>query len=191
MGKCENISLLKGHKNAILQLCWHKGGDILLTASADLTAAAWDVNVGTRIKQIREHKSFVNCIDVSRRGMPLILTGSDDGSSKIFDLRQRASLATFDCTYQVTACAFNDEALTVYTAGIDNDIKIWDVRQRKQIGKFIGHDDTITHLSLSPDGYYLLSNSMDMRIHCWDIHPHITNINQRLIKTFIGATNDL
>jgi len=186
---CENICLLKGHKNAVLQLCWHRSGDLLFSASTDHTAAVWDPNVGARIKQVKEHRSFVNSVAVSRRGPPIMITGSDDGSSKLFDLRKKASLATFDCMYQVTAVAFSDDALTVYTGGIDNDIKIWDVRQRKQIGVFEGHDDTITHLSLSPDGYNLLSNAMDMRIHCWDLRPNPINKNTRLLKTFTGATH--
>jgi len=187
--KCKNISLFRGHKNAVLQLCWHRNGDILLTASTDLTAAVWDVNMETRIKQVREHKSYVNSVDISRRGQSLMVTGSDDGSSKIFDLRQRSSLATFDCTYQVTACCFSDDSLTVYTGGIDNDIKIWDIRQRKQISKLEGHNGTITHLSLSPDGYNLLSNSMDMQINCWDVRPYVNDERNRLIKTFTGSTH--
>jgi len=188
-GQCQNKCLLKGHKNAVLQVCWHRGGDMLLSASTDETAAVWDCNVGARIKQIKEHKSFVNAIAVSRRGTPIIVTGADDGSAKLFDLRQRASLVTFDCTYQCTAVALSDDAMTVYTGGIDNDIKIWDIRTRKQRGVFTGHDDTITHLSLSPDGYSLLSNAMDMRIHCWDIRPKAINPNTRLMKTFEGATH--
>ena len=53
-----------------------------------------------------------------------MVTGSDDGSAKLYDLRKKTSLATFDCMYQVTAVAFSDDALTVYTGGIDNDIKV-------------------------------------------------------------------
>jgi len=187
--ECENTCLLKGHKNAVLQVVWHRGGDMLFSASTDHTAAVWDCNVGARIKQVKEHKSFVNSVAVSRRGNPIMVTGADDGSAKMFDLRQRASLATFDCTYQVTAVAYSDDAMTVYTGGIDNDIKVWDVRQRKQISVFAAHDNTITHLSLSPDGFNLLSNGMDMRIHCWDLRPHQINPRTRLLKTFQGATH--
>eukprot|EP00494_Astrolonche_serrata_P024705 UN24965 len=188
-GECKNTCLLKGHKNAVLQLAWHRGGEMLLSACTDHTVGVWDAKIGARRKQIKEHKSFVNAVEVSRRGFPVICTGSDDGSSKLFDPRQRASITTFDTNYQCTAVAFSDDALQVFTGGIDNDIKIWDVRQRKQIGVFEGHDDTITHLSLSPDGFHLLSNSMDMRIHCWDIRPHVKNPKQRLVKTFVGATH--
>jgi len=190
---CENTALLKGHKNAVLQLCWHRGGEILASASVDHTAAVWDAEAGARIKQIKEHTSFVNSVSLTRRGFPQLLTGSDDGSAKLFDLRAKKSIATFDCMYQCTAVSWSDDGQTVYTGGIDNDIKIWDVRQRKQIGTFEAHDDTITHLSLSPDGFHLLSNAMDMRIHCWDLRPYVSDEKQkpnaRLVKTFMGATH--
>ena len=34
-----------------------------------------------------------------------------------------------------------------------------------------GHKETITGLSLSPDGNYLLSNSMDNTVRIWDVKP--------------------
>lgn len=34
-----------------------------------------------------------------------------------------------------------------------------------------GHSDTITGLSLSPDGHLLLSNAMDSTLRCWDVRP--------------------
>ena len=37
----------------------------------------------------------------------------------------------------------------------------------------MGHTDTITGLSLSPDGSFLLSNSMDQTIRMWDIRLNL------------------
>jgi len=34
-----------------------------------------------------------------------------------------------------------------------------------------GHTDTITGLSLSPDGNHLLSNAMDSQLRVWDVRP--------------------
>jgi len=51
----------------------------------------------------------------------------------------------------------------------------------------IDHQDTVTGLSLSPDGSYLLSNSMDCSLRIWDIRPYAT---QRNIKTFTGLEHN-
>ena len=39
--------------------------------------------------------------------------------------------------------------------------QVWDLRQNEMAYKMTGHADSITGLRLSPDGSYLLSNSMD------------------------------
>ena len=52
----------------------------------------------------------------------------------------------------------------------------------------IGHTDTITGLALSNDGNYLLSNSMDQTIRCWDVRPFVQG--SRCIKTFSGISHN-
>ena len=50
-----------------------------------------------------------------------------------------------------------------------------------------GHTDTITGISLSDDGSYLLSNSIDQTIRCWDVRPYFSSANNtRCVKIFQG-----
>lgn len=169
-GDCENHTQLKGHKNSILQLQWSGGSDLLFSASADFTAAIWNVEYGVRVKKIKEHSSFVNSIYATTRGQQYLATASDDGSANIFDIRMRAPLRRFDTTYQVTACALSNGATKLYTGGIENEIKMFDARKfAKPIMNLKFHSDTITSLSLSKDERFLLSNAMDKNICIWDI----------------------
>lgn len=68
---------------------------------------------------------------------------------------------SFDSGVQVLAVAFNENADQVITGGIDNDIKVWDIRKNALLYKMKGHTDCPTGLSLSPDGSYVASNAMD------------------------------
>ena len=72
----------------------------------------------------------------------------------------------------------------IYSGGIDNLIRRFDVRKgNTEVPDMIleGHLDTITGLSLSPDGHHLLSNSMDSNLRCWDIRPFVHgNDNSRV-----------
>src|SRR6185437_10753793 len=82
-------------------------------------------------------------------------------AQQLWDIRTRHSTGTLQHKFAVTAVSFNDAADQVLTGGIDNVIKVWDLRRNEQVLSLEGHDDTVTGVSLSPDGSYLLSNSMD------------------------------
>ncbi len=40
-------------------------------------------------------------------------------------------------------------------------VQVWDMRRNEVVYTLPGHADTVTGLSISPNGDYLLSNSMD------------------------------
>eukprot|EP00270_Netrium_digitus_P011957 TRINITY_DN3833_c0_g1_i1.p1 TRINITY_DN3833_c0_g1~~TRINITY_DN3833_c0_g1_i1.p1 ORF type:complete len:364 (-),score=72.05 TRINITY_DN3833_c0_g1_i1:151-1242(-) len=187
--ECQNFLVLKGHKNAVLELHWSTDGQHIYSASPDQTVRAWDANTGKQIKRMAEHSSFVNSCCPARRGPPLIISGSDDGTSKLWDLRQRAAVHTFPDKYQVTAVAFSDAADKVYTGGIDNLIKVWDVRKGEVVMRMAGHMDTVTGMRLSPDGSYLLTNAMDSTLRIWDLRPYAPQ--NRCVKIFAGHQHSL
>lgn len=56
---------------------------MLFTCAVDKTGAVWDCEVGERVKKLKGHTSFVNSICPARRGLSLLVTGSDDGNIKV------------------------------------------------------------------------------------------------------------
>ena len=61
----------------------------------------------------------------------------------------------------MTSVAFCDNTQQITSGGLDNDIKIWDLRKNELLGMLNGHTDTVTGLAVSVDNSYLLSNGMD------------------------------
>jgi Prp8 binding protein len=49
-----------------------------------------------------------------------------------------------------------------------------------------GHSDTVTGISLSPDGSHLLSNSMDNTLRVWDMRPYAPA--NRCVRMMTGMT---
>ncbi|KAJ6663861.1 hypothetical protein lerEdw1_009941 [Lerista edwardsae] len=206
-GDCDNYATLKGHSGAVMELHYNTDGSfqhciravfsssMLFSASTDKTVAVWDSETGERVKRLKGHTSFVNSCYPARRGPQLVCTGSDDGTVKLWDIRKKAAVQTFQNTYQVLAVTFNDTSDQIISGGIDNDIKVsglslgtrtcarncvrvdlnqdllnlctcvylkvWDLRQNKLTYTMRGHADSVTGLSLSSEGSYLLSNAMD------------------------------
>eukprot|EP01112_Ceratiomyxa_fruticulosa_P017786 TRINITY_DN5605_c0_g1_i1.p1 TRINITY_DN5605_c0_g1~~TRINITY_DN5605_c0_g1_i1.p1 ORF type:complete len:343 (-),score=65.81 TRINITY_DN5605_c0_g1_i1:14-1042(-) len=183
-GDCLNYLVLPGHQGSILEVSWSGDGTKIASASADKTVAFWDVEHGERIKKCKEHNSFVNSCDVSKRGSPMIVSGSDDTSCRVWDPRVKASVHVLSHRFPVTAVAFSDAGELVFTGGIDNQIRVWDLRRGDIIYTLFGHEDTITGLRLSPDGSYILSNSMDNTARIFDIRPYAPA--ERQLKVFTG-----
>ncbi|KAK6914476.1 WD40 repeat [Dillenia turbinata] len=183
-GECKNFMVLKGHKNAVLDLRWTTDGSQIISASPDKTVRAWDVESGKQIKKMAEHSSFVNSCCPSRRGPPLVVSGSDDGTAKLWDMRQRGAIQTYPDKYQITAVAFSDASDKIFTGGIDNDVKVWDLRRNEVTMTLQGHQDMITGMQLSPDGSYLLTNGMDCKLCIWDMRPYAPQ--NRCVKILEG-----
>ncbi|KAK9830919.1 hypothetical protein WJX81_004972 [Elliptochloris bilobata] len=183
-GECENYMMLQGHKGAVLELHWTTDGERIASASPDKSVRVWDAATGAQVKKMAEHDNFVNSCCPLKRGPPLLVSGSDDATAKLWDLRAKRSVATFDERFQVVAVAFASAGDQVYVAGVENVIKVWDLRKAEVAMTMKGHAHTVTGLRVSPDGTHLLSNAMDNTLRMWDMRPFAPA--NRCTKVFTG-----
>ena len=51
---------------------------------------------------------------------------------------------SFDSSFQVLAVSFNETADQIISGGVDNDLKIWDIRKNGLLYKLKGHTDSPT-----------------------------------------------
>lgn len=115
------------------------------------------------------------------------MSGSDDGFIGIWDPRAKAAMDFLEVEEQfpVTAVCVGEAGSELYSGGIDNVIRVWDLRMRKVAHVLEGHADTVTSLALSPDSQSLLSFSHDGTARTWDVRPFAPE--ERLVRTFDGA----
>lgn len=185
--ECENYMHLKGHRNAVLEVQYFSSGERLVSCSADKTVRVWDVEVGVQVKKLAEHTGIVNCCCPLRRGPNLFVSGGDDSTVKVWDMRVKKSVQTLNDKFQILGCAFADAGDQVYSGGINNAVTVWDLRQGEISFTMSGHTDTITGMRLSPDGFFLLTNSMDNTLRVWDVRPYAED--NRCVKVFAGHTH--
>jgi Prp8 binding protein len=77
------------------------------------------------------------------------------------DPRQRRAATTVAHAFPLTALTFGPTGATIVAGGVDNIIRVYDLRKEGETSlELRGHDDTITGLSLAPNGGDLLSNCM-------------------------------
>lgn len=103
----------------------------------------------------------------------------------MWDTRTRDYVESIQTNFPVTAIALSEAGNELYTGGIDNDIKVWDIRRKAVAYSLLGHTDTITSLQISPDNTTLLSNAHDSTVRTWDIQPYAPANRHK--KTYDGA----
>ena len=187
--RVQSLGFCKGHKNSILDLKWDHEIDSatnqpprLHSCSADKTLTSWDTVDFSRIRTFKGHQDVVNSLDVSYKGgndtntslatglaCDMLASGSNDGTVKLWDFRERRFSASFIVNYQVTAVAFSKSNDLVFFGGVDNTIRGLNLKKRQIEYTLVGHMDTVTGLALSPCGSKLLSNAMDYTVRIWDI----------------------
>jgi len=188
-GECKNYNVLSGHKNAVLELKWMSSNSQLVSCSADKTVQLWDAHRGVRVRKFTEHSAIVNACSVAKDTSSLFASASDDCTAILWDARSKRPAASMYHEYQVTCVCASKDGMFIYTGGIDNIIRRWDLRNgepEKEDLCLAGHADTVTGLSLSPDGDHLLSNSMDASLRCWDVRPFASNEANRCEKMYHG-----
>ncbi|VDN23008.1 unnamed protein product [Cylicostephanus goldi] len=103
---------------------------------------------------------------------------------QVHDVRIKDAVKTYENRFQQLAVTFNDTSDEIFAGSIDGDIYCWDMRRDDISYVLQGHKDIITGLALSPNGNYVLSNSMDCSAKMWDIRPFAPQ--ERCLKSFYG-----
>lgn len=183
---CKNHMMLQGHKNAILELHWMEDGESLLSCSSDHTVCVWDVQTGNLVRKM-DYKTIVNSCCALQTRPSLTVSGGDDGCAMVWDFRVKDYVTVALNSYPITAVTFALTSNDIYTGGLDNIIKVWNLRSGealKECEMLFGHGDTVTGLRFSPNGSYLLSNSMDNSLGIWDLQTFL--IRRRCVKVLTG-----
>ena len=187
---CSNIGVNDEAKNAVLQATFSGDCEKIFAASADDCLHAIDIGCMVRFKRFKGHSDIVTSVDASRTGLDMVLTGSNDASVRVWDLRHKKSVITLQDKFSILSVVFTRQNHSqCFSAGIDNLIKKWDLRKpEKPLIVLRGHTDSVTSLQLNPDGTQILSNSMDNTVRSWNVKPFCPSEN-RCLKVYSGHSH--
>ena len=127
------------------------------------------------------HTSWVESVVFSPDGK-MVLTGSQDGTAKLWDLSGRELQTFAGHDGQVHSVAFSPDGEQVLTGSWDRTAKLWDL-SGEELQAFIGHTDAVSSVAFSPDGKQVLTGSWDNTAKLWDRASGDT------LRTFVGHTD--
>lgn len=64
------------------------------------------------------------------------------------------------------------------SGSLDKTLKMWDVREGKEVHTFKGHEGSVNSADFSPDGNWIASGGSDGKILIWDIRT------ETILQTF-------
>lgn len=177
LSSAQVVSILRGHSKKVTSVVYHPADELVFTGSPDATVRVWGVEQGQCASVIRAHKGAVTGLSVHATG-DYLLSSSADGQWAFSDLRHgrvlvRISALDKSGTQQSLTCAqFHPDGLILGTGTGDGEVKIWDVKERRNVANFghgAGANQPVTAIAFSENGYYLATGGADGQVKLWDL----------------------
>jgi WD40 repeat protein len=161
--------LLNEHKDTVNFAAFSPNGSQVVTASDDGTFKIWDAHSFKVVRNFPAQDDLIHSAVFSPDGT-LVLTASTD-IVKAWNAKTRVEAFHLPHHTEVWFAEFNRDGSNVVTAGADNLVRIWDVKNQKEPKVTLtGHTDLVYFASFSPDGLRVVSASADKTVRIWNCH---------------------
>ncbi|XP_066938381.1 autophagy-related protein 16 [Macrobrachium rosenbergii] len=167
----EAKGMLTGSNAGVTAIDFDAEESLILGASNDFASRVWTV-VDHRLRHtLTGHSGKVMAAKFLSESSRVV-TGSHDRTLKIWDLRSRACIRTIFAGSSCNDLVPSDSAATTIISGhFDKKIRFWDTRTEQSASE-VSLQGKITSLSLSRDGFYLLSCVRDDSLKILDLRKN-------------------
>ncbi|XP_020287866.1 WD repeat-containing protein 24 [Pseudomyrmex gracilis] len=157
-------------------VAWNLNDDhILATAATNGAVVVWNLNKQSRSKQEHvfvDHKRTVNKVSFHMTEPTWLISGSQDGTMKCFDLKIKEAIRTFySNTESVRDVQFCPQQPHTFAAVSENGhVQQWDLRKPdRYFQHFTAHSGPIFACDWHPEAPWLATASRDKTIKVWDL----------------------
>ncbi|KAE8744591.1 hypothetical protein FOCC_FOCC008720 [Frankliniella occidentalis] len=148
----------------------------LATAATNGAVVLWNLGKPSRSKQqhvFMDHKRTVNKVSFHPTEAHWLISGSQDGTMKCFDIRMREATRTFmSNTESIRDVQFSPHnSLTAFAAVSENgNVQLWDVRRPdKCTHQYTAHSGPVFACDWHPECNWLATASRDKTIKVWEL----------------------
>jgi WD40 repeat protein len=163
------LRTLAGHTDWVNAVAMAPDGRRAVSASADMTLKAWDLEIGAAILTLAGHAETVNGVAVVPDGRRAV-SASSDRTLKVWDLETGAALLTLaGHDGPIRAVAMAPDGRRAVSASADKTLKVWDLETGSAVLTLTGHTDWVNAVAVTPDGRRAVSASADKTLKVWDL----------------------
>ncbi|MEQ8167784.1 MAG: WD40 repeat domain-containing protein [Candidatus Eremiobacterota bacterium] len=142
----------------------HFTGNNIISLNRENIISLWDLTTGSVIREVREDFSVTSLMSNEN----IVVSGGDHGELCLRDLEN------FDMLHMVKAhekrinsVCFKDSYLA--TGSSDRKIKLWNIKDFKEVLTMEGHSDEVLSLAVRPGNNELLSGGEDGLVNIWSV----------------------
>ena len=124
----EERAILSGatKKTPIYSLALVENGTHLVTAGKDNLLRIWDLNIGLEIESYQGHTAAVRCLKSSKGHIPVLMSGSEDGSLRLWNTKTGVSAnQQFHQSNWIYCAAMTPECTEISAGGEDGIVRLW------------------------------------------------------------------
>jgi WD40 repeat protein len=162
------IARFKEQNSPVLCVACAPDGGHIVTASRSGNLYYIDTRDVSIFRTIANHRQMIFGLGFAKDGR-LLLTGSDDGVVRLWDLLGKRLRRFEGHTSAVTSVAFSPDGRWALSGSLDSTVRLWDVANGAALRCFEGHAKGVLSVAFAPDGRHVLSGSADATVRLWDI----------------------
>jgi WD40 repeat protein len=157
-----------GHRGIVWGVNFSPDGKQLVSSESDGTLILWNLNTPDTQPQIfKGHGGIIRSVAFNPDGEKLFSVG--DRTLRIWFLKDMEPGTLVKSDREVLAVSFSPNGKIIASAGTEQNIKLWNVFDRKLQKTLKGHAKDIRDVNFSPDGKLLASASFDKTVKLWNL----------------------
>ncbi len=160
-------------------------GRLLATAGVDGRGLLWGAEDGRLVRSF-PHGAPLTAIAFDASGGRLATAG-EDGTARVWNTATGGAQGVLTHGGAVTGISFSRDGARLATAGVDGEGRVWRLRDRRLLGKLVGHENELTSIAFSPSGTQIVTASVDADARVWSVSTFRT---QRLLRGHAAVVSE-